>query len=113
MSRPEVRLTPGDVVFNDTNSPELVGKTALFDDDAPAFSNHMTRLRVNPDELDPGYLLSDFFDIMRDTSKPSASPILMPRMSVDSSRYLSAIAVNKSDTTLGLSADTTHPLGIR
>jgi type I restriction enzyme, S subunit len=57
LSRPELRLSRGDVIFNNTNSPELVGKTALFEgDDAPAFSNHMTRLRVNPDELDPGYL---------------------------------------------------------
>jgi type I restriction enzyme S subunit len=55
--RPELRLRPGDVVFNNTNSPELVGKTALFeDDDAPAFSNHMTRLRVDASRLDPGFL---------------------------------------------------------
>jgi type I restriction enzyme, S subunit len=51
------RLTRGDVLFNNTNSPELVGKTALFDDDdAPAFSNHMTRLRTDPSRLDPAYL---------------------------------------------------------
>lgn len=55
--RPELRLRRGDVVFNNTNSPELVGKTALFeDDDAPAFSNHMTRLRSNAERLDPSYL---------------------------------------------------------
>jgi len=55
--RPELRLRRGDVIFNNTNSPELVGKTALFeDDDAPAFSNHMTRLRTDRDRLDPGYL---------------------------------------------------------
>ena len=55
--RAELRLHRGDVVFNNTNSPELVGKTALFEDgDMPAFSNHMTRLRSDPDRLDPGYL---------------------------------------------------------
>lgn len=55
--RPELRLRRGDVVFNNTNSPELVGKTALFEDeDAPAFSNHMTRLRSNAERLDSGYL---------------------------------------------------------
>lgn len=54
--RPEIRLSSGDILFNNTNSPELVGKTALFvDDDSPAFSNHMTRLRVDRDRLDPGY----------------------------------------------------------
>lgn len=51
-----IRLSFGDIVFNNTNSPELVGKTAFFDaDDSPAFSNHMTRLRVDKSRLDPGY----------------------------------------------------------
>lgn len=55
--RPDLRLRRGDVLFNNTNSPELVGKTALFDDDdSPAFSNHMTRLRVDPTRLDPAFL---------------------------------------------------------
>lgn len=55
--RPEQRLRSGDVLFNNTNSPELVGKTALFEDgDTPAFSNHMTRLRVNPEYLDSEFL---------------------------------------------------------
>lgn len=41
------RLAPGDVLFNNTNSPAWVGKTALVTQDAPlAFSNHMTRLRM-------------------------------------------------------------------
>lgn len=55
--RSDLRLRSGDVLFNNTNSPELVGKTALFEDnDEPAFSNHMTRLRVDPSRLDPGFL---------------------------------------------------------
>jgi type I restriction enzyme S subunit len=55
--RTDQRLRRGDVLFNNTNSPELVGKTALFDeDDGPAFSNHMTRLRSDPAKLDPAYL---------------------------------------------------------
>ncbi len=55
--RSNIRLRRGDVLFNNTNSPELVGKTAFFDDDdSPAFSNHMTRLRVDPLRLDPKYL---------------------------------------------------------
>ena len=41
------RLAPGDVLFNNTNSPAWVGKTALVTQEAPvAFSNHMTRLRM-------------------------------------------------------------------
>ncbi len=45
--RDERRLRPGDILFNNTNSPELVGKTACYRHDEPrAFSNHMTRVRI-------------------------------------------------------------------
>ncbi|WP_081761912.1 restriction endonuclease subunit S [Saccharomonospora piscinae] len=55
--RPERRLRRGDVLFNNTNSIDLVGKTAYFgDDDSPAFSNHMTRLRVDQEKVIPEYL---------------------------------------------------------
>jgi type I restriction enzyme S subunit len=44
--REDLRLSSGDVLFNNTNSAELVGKTAPIDsDEGWAFSNHMTRLR--------------------------------------------------------------------
>jgi type I restriction enzyme S subunit len=49
------RLQAGDVLFNNTNSPELVGKTApVMIDGRYAFSNHMTRLRFR-DDIDPKY----------------------------------------------------------
>lgn len=42
------RLLKGDVLFNNTNSPDLVGKTAYIKSDTNwAYSNHMTRLRFN------------------------------------------------------------------
>jgi type I restriction enzyme S subunit len=43
------RLKKDDVIFNNTNSTALVGKTALFDDEIEdcVFSNHLTRIRVN------------------------------------------------------------------
>ena len=43
------RLSEGDVLFNNTNSPELIGKTAYVNNKGNelAFSNHMTRLRFN------------------------------------------------------------------
>jgi type I restriction enzyme S subunit len=51
------RLHRGDVVFNNTNSPALVGKTALIDIDTElAYSNHMTRLRVDGSKVMPEYL---------------------------------------------------------
>lgn len=51
-------VRPGDVLFNSTNSPELVGKSALIRElDEPAvFSNHFLRLRTDPELLDPAYL---------------------------------------------------------
>ena len=43
----QARLAPGDVLFNNTNSPALVGKTAFVGVTGEfAFSNHMTRVRV-------------------------------------------------------------------
>lgn len=52
------QLQPGDVLFNNTNSTELVGKTALFKShvEPVVFSNHFTRLRTIPDKLSPQYL---------------------------------------------------------
>jgi restriction endonuclease S subunit len=54
------RLVPGDVIFNNTNSVELVGKTALFNESEGIFlySNHLTRLRSVPKILDTNYLAS-------------------------------------------------------
>lgn len=51
-------LQAGDVVFNNTNSTEMVGKTALFGgfDELVVFSNHFTRLRTKPDALAPDFL---------------------------------------------------------
>ncbi|MBI2710286.1 MAG: hypothetical protein HYX34_11415 [Actinobacteria bacterium] len=41
------RLTFGDVLFNNTNSPALVGKSAPYlSHELVAFSNHMTRVRL-------------------------------------------------------------------
>jgi type I restriction enzyme S subunit len=54
----EFQLAPGDVLFNNTNSVELVGKSALFlgFNGPVVYSNHFTRLRANPQQLDPRYL---------------------------------------------------------
>ncbi len=51
-------LLPGDVVFNNTNSTELVGKSAYFSgyDEPVVFSNHFTRLRATETECDSAYL---------------------------------------------------------
>jgi type I restriction enzyme S subunit len=51
-------LAPGDVVFNNTNSPDLVGKTALFSGfkEPAVFSNHFLRVRVDREAANPGYV---------------------------------------------------------
>lgn len=51
-------LQPDDVVLNNTNSTELVGKSALFPghNEPVLFSNHFTRIRVCTNRLLPAYL---------------------------------------------------------
>ncbi|RYH71169.1 MAG: restriction endonuclease subunit S [Alcaligenaceae bacterium] len=52
------RLLANDVLFNATNSPELVGKSALYTEvgEDVVFSNHFLRLRVDPARLAPNFL---------------------------------------------------------
>lgn len=53
---PEYNICAGDVLFNNTNSKELVGKTCFVDRDLNAgYSNHITRIRVGTQIL-PQYL---------------------------------------------------------
>ncbi len=51
-------VQPGDVLFNATNSPELVGKAAFFGgiDEPVVFSNHFLRLRPRDGAIDGRYL---------------------------------------------------------
>lgn len=50
------KLEKGDVLFNRTNSPELVGKTSIFDSDRDAiYAGYLIRIK-NTDILDSKYL---------------------------------------------------------
>lgn len=50
--REERIVRAGDVIFNNTNSPDLVGKTAFYDQPGTvAFSNHMTRIRCRQEAI--------------------------------------------------------------
>ena len=51
-------VKPGDVLFNATNSPELVGKSAFFagDEEPSVFSNHFLRLRPSAEKVDGRFL---------------------------------------------------------
>lgn len=47
----------GDIIFNNTNSPELVGKSTYVKQDTDwAYSNHMTKIRVNTSLIDPAWI---------------------------------------------------------
>lgn len=54
----EFMLAPGDILFNITNSTELVGKTAFIQSlpEPTVFSNHFFRLRPHGDKADGRYL---------------------------------------------------------
>ena len=55
--RKKYAVQAGDVIFNNTNSPELVGNAAVFEEDAQCvLSNHMTRIRVNEQVILPSFL---------------------------------------------------------
>lgn len=55
-------LRPGDILFNNTNSPALVGKTALFNVQGNfLFSNHMTRIRINRAVAHSGFVARYLF----------------------------------------------------
>lgn len=57
-------LHAGDILFNNTNSAELVGKAAIIESDICAgFSNHLTRIRVNKQVALPKYLLYVLLDL--------------------------------------------------
>ncbi|MDD5472866.1 MAG: N-6 DNA methylase, partial [Candidatus Methanoperedens sp.] len=53
----EYTLKKSDVLFNNTNSKELVGKTCFIKEDIDCgFSNHMTRIRTEKSKLDGQFL---------------------------------------------------------
>lgn len=50
-------LRKGDVLFNRTNSPELVGKTAIYDGERPSlFAGYLIRINQLPSIVDSQYL---------------------------------------------------------
>lgn len=57
-------LRIGDILFNNTNSVELIGKTALFRDEVQncVFSNHITRIRPYTRLINSKYLLNVFIN---------------------------------------------------
>jgi len=55
--RKQYLLKKGDILFNNTNSKELVGKTCYIHEDMNAlFSNHITRIRINFEKYNPNFI---------------------------------------------------------
>jgi type I restriction enzyme S subunit len=53
----EYTLKKGDVLFNNTNSKELVGKTCYVKEDIyGGYSNHLTRIRIDDSKVDAEFL---------------------------------------------------------
>lgn len=54
----EYILTKGDILFDNTNSVDLIGKTALFKGEFSnaVYSNHLTRLRVDNNQVIPEWI---------------------------------------------------------
>ncbi len=54
--RGKTSLEEGDILFNNTNSAELVGKSAIIGSPMTAgFSNHMTRIKVDKARVEPAF----------------------------------------------------------
>jgi type I restriction enzyme S subunit len=62
-NHPELTLNDGDLLFNRTNSAELVGKTAVYKKQHPqaTFASYLIRVKINSDKYDPD-LLSFFIN---------------------------------------------------
>ena len=55
--REHYALRPGDILFNNTNSKELVGKTCWVTEEIRCgYSNHLTRVRVASGRCDPHFI---------------------------------------------------------
>jgi type I restriction enzyme S subunit len=51
------RLRPGDVLFNRTNSPELVGKAAVVEAiDEAVFASYLIRVKLDRERVDPSFV---------------------------------------------------------
>ncbi|KUH34118.1 hypothetical protein APY94_03385 [Thermococcus celericrescens] len=60
-------LKPGDVLFNNTNSVDLIGKTAIFRGECEfcTYSNHITRIRVDSSRVIPEWIMYYFMELWR------------------------------------------------
>lgn len=102
----------GDLLFNRTNSPELVGKTAVWDrDEVFAFAGYLIRVRLNVSRALPeyvsGYLNSSYGKrLLFEKAKPSNNmsnlsaselrrlPIFLPPVA-EQARYAELVAATK------------------
>jgi len=103
-------LSQGEVLFNNTNSAEWVGKTAVFDLESPcACSNHMTRIALKPG-IEPyfvaallnafrgiGYFsaLSTFFNNQAGINTSTLAELLVPVPDRDTQQVIACEVVDR------------------
>ena len=112
-------LEKGEVLFNNTNSAEWVGKTAVFDLETPcACSNHMTRIALKPG-IEPyfiaallnafrgiGYFsaLSTFFNNQAGINTSTLAELRVPVPDGESQRAIACEVVSRKDKARELQA---------
>ena len=112
-------LTQGEVLFNNTNSAEWVGKTAVFDLETPcACSNHMTRIALKPG-IEPyfvaallnafrgiGYFsaLSTFFNNQAGINTSTLAELRVPVPDADTQQTIAREVVDRKDKARRLQA---------
>ncbi len=105
-------LSQGEVLFNNTNSAEWVGKTAVFDLETPcACSNHMTRIALKPG-IEPyfvaallnalrgiGYFsaLSTFFNNQAGINTSTLAELRVPVPDADTQEAIARKVVGRKD----------------
>ena len=112
-------LTQGEVLFNNTNSAEWVGKTTVFDLETPcACSNHMTRIALKPG-IEPyfvaallnafrgiGYFstLSTFFNNQAGINTSTLAELRVPVPEQETQRAIAREVVRRKDKARELQA---------
>jgi len=118
--KPSDFLQPNEVLFNNTNSTELVGKTAVFTGQRPcACSNHMTRLTlragINPHFITALFnafrgirlfgLLSTNFNNQAGINTETLSTLRLPLPDIPTQNDIAAEVVRRRETAHRLQAE--------
>lgn len=78
-------LEKGDLLFNRTNSKELVGKTAVFDQDGEyVFASYIIRVKINPEKANADYINMLFNSSLLQYQKDMVSRKILGQANINS-----------------------------